>query len=311
MALFLLAQCTKYYQFMLSYGVLAGICSACLTTSAVSVIAHWFNVRRGQASGICFIGSSVGGVIFPLTLQPMLDRFGWTWTVRIVAFVILGVLTVANFCIRGRLPTKRTGGTIELRAFADARFSWATVGIATFEYVLVSAIGLLPTIVIYSGFNTQTSFYVIAVLNGCSAIGRYTSGLIADNYGRFNAMIITLLISAVAVLAFGVPIGDRVPLLYIFAVVFGFGSGSVISLAPVCFGQLCSAAQYGRYYGTGYSVVSFAILISIPTAGALLPAIGAQGLLAFFGGVLGLSLICFSMARFAMLENTWKWRIVV
>jgi MFS family permease len=55
-----------------------------------------------------------------------------------------------------------------------------------------------------------------------------------------------------------VPMGHSLPLLYIFATLFGFGSGSAISLAPVCFGQLCKANDYGRYYGTGYIPVSFA-----------------------------------------------------
>jgi len=117
----------------------------------------------------------------------------------------------------------------------------------------------------------------------------------------------TQVFSIVVTFALGVPITNQLPLLYVFAAGFGFGTGSVISLAPVCFGQLCHASQYGLYYGTGYSVVSFSALICIPISGALLPAIGPQGLLAFFGGVLVLSLMCFAMARWAFLDYRWKW----
>lgn len=126
-------------------------------------------------------------------------------------------------------------------------------------------------------------------------------------------MNLTLLFSLVVVFALWLPLGavNSLPLLYIFAFLFGFGSGSVISLAPVCFGQLCKASQYGEYYGTGYSVVSFATLICIPIGGALLPAGGPEAFVAFFGAVLCVSLITFVMARWACLEYRWAWRVKI
>lgn len=45
--------------------------------------------------------------------------------------------------------------------------------------------------------------------------------------------------------------------LYIFAIMFGIGSGSVLSLEPSCIGQLCRPEQYGQYFGTSYVFVSF------------------------------------------------------
>jgi MFS family permease len=134
-------------------------------------------------------------------------------------------------------------------------------------------------------------------------------------------MCVTLAFSIIVTFCLWLPIGTftsaqisnsssgPLALLYIFVLLFGFGSGSVISLAPVCFGQLCKASEYGQYYGTGYSLVSFATLICIPIGGALLPAIGTQGLAGFFGAVLVLSCVCFVFARWACLEYAWKWRV--
>jgi MFS family permease len=110
----------------------------------------------------------------------------------------------------------------------------------------------LPLPSTYSRIRTKIHFILRA-----SAVGRYAAGLIADRYGRFNAMLMTQILSIVVTFALGVPITNQLPLLYIFAAGFGFSTGCVISLAPVCFGQLCHASQYGLYYGTGYSMVSF------------------------------------------------------
>jgi MFS family permease len=129
-SLVLLAQCVKYWHFMLVYGVLSGTSSAFLTTTALAVVAHWFEKRRGMASGIAFVGSSVGGIGFPLVLKATLEYLNWTWAIRVVALIVLVLMIVGNLCIRGRLPPRRNGGAVDLKCFQDPRFSWSTIGVA-------------------------------------------------------------------------------------------------------------------------------------------------------------------------------------
>jgi hypothetical protein len=52
-------------------------------------------------------------------------------------------------------------------------------------------------------------------------------------------------------------------------------------------------------------------LICIPVRGELLPAIGGTGFVAFFGGILLLSMGSFLMARWACLEYRWKWKVKI
>ncbi|KAH8815443.1 MFS monocarboxylate transporter [Xylogone sp. PMI_703] len=310
-SLVVLAECSKYWHFILAYGVLSGASSAFLTTTALSVVAHWFEVKRGFASGITFAGSSVGGIVFPLVLKPMFQHLSWAWSIRVVALVVLVLMVIGNMCIRGRLPPRKNGGAVDLRCFQDARFSWATIGVACFEFVLFGSLGLLPTYALGQGFSSQTSFNAIAILNAGSAFGRSLSGFISDRCGRFNTMIMTLAWSLIVTFALWLPVGNHVVLFYIFAPLFGFGSGSIISMAPVCIGQLCKADEYGQFYGTSYSVVAFATLICIPVGGELLPTIGADGFVAFFGGILVLSLASFLMARWACLDYRWEWNVKI
>jgi hypothetical protein len=77
-------------------------------------------------------------------------------------------------------------------------------------------------------------------------------------------MLLTLIWSIVITFALWMPVGNHVILFYIFAPLFGFGSGSIISMAPVCIGQLCKADEYGQFYGTSYSVVAFASVLYSP-----------------------------------------------
>jgi MFS family permease len=46
---------------MVSWGVLCGGAAAAITTTALAVVAYWFDRRRGLAAGIVYAGSSVAG----------------------------------------------------------------------------------------------------------------------------------------------------------------------------------------------------------------------------------------------------------
>jgi len=107
LSLVLTAECKKYWQFMLVYGILGGVSSALLTTTALAVVAHWFEKKRGMASGITFVGSSVGGITFPLILKSVFEHLSWAWSLRLLALIILVLMVIGNLCVRGRLPPER------------------------------------------------------------------------------------------------------------------------------------------------------------------------------------------------------------
>lgn len=75
-------------------------------------------------------------------------------------------------------------------------------------------------------------------------------------------MNVSILISLFATLALWLPIHHDIALFYVMVPIFGFGSGSVMSLAPVCIGELGKVSEYGQRYGTSYSVVGVAYVSS-------------------------------------------------
>jgi len=154
---------------------------------AISAISHWFEAKRGAATGIAFMGSSIGGVAFPIILQHALSHWSWIRTMLVVSLIVFILLTSGIFLIRGRLPLDKKPIDINLRAFKDFRFVCATIGVACeplfvssnicqsdtfakmmqlgFEFTLYGVLGLLPSWASDQGFSTQTSFNIISVLN--------------------------------------------------------------------------------------------------------------------------------------------------
>ncbi|KXJ89903.1 major facilitator superfamily domain-containing protein [Microdochium bolleyi] len=304
--LFLLAECTEYWQVLLCCGVLGGITGATLTTTALAVVAHWFKERRGLAQGIAMIGSSFGGLLIPIMMETTLARYGYVWTVRIVGAVMAVCLALGNILIRPRLqPSQgKAGGPIfSLAIYGDLRVGLFIITVFGLEVVLFTALGLLPTYAtMQPGYPPNTGFYLIAVLNGVSCLGRLGPGYYSDKFGRFNTLLVMMVFTLLWMLVLWLPLGGTsLPALYAFAALFGFGTGSWMALVPACIGQLCEADEFGTYYGSVYFVASLAVLVCIPIGSQLVEAVGPSAMVVFLCAVLALSVVALAFSRWACL----------
>ena len=102
-----LSQPQQFYQVFLTQGLGAGISLAFLFLPSLSVLSHHFVRRRALAMGIATSGSSAGGVVFPLLINKMIEKYGFPWATRIVTFVCLGLMTIGLACMRTRPPPPR------------------------------------------------------------------------------------------------------------------------------------------------------------------------------------------------------------
>ncbi|KAF2747965.1 MFS general substrate transporter [Sporormia fimetaria CBS 119925] len=309
-SMFLLAECSEYWHFMLCVGVLGGIGGALVATIALAVVAHWFKRRRSFAQGIATVGNSFGGLILPLILRSTLPKFGYAWSIRIVGFIFLTCLIVGNFLIKARIPPTRPAKKkpiISLSVLADLRFAFLTIAIFGIEVVLVGALGLLPTYVSESTpFGSDTGFVLISVLNAGSCVGRVVPGYVADKLGRFNTLLVMILFTLVIMLTLWLPFGTTsLRVLYAFAAIFGFSTGSWMALTPSCIGELCRAEEFGRYFGSVYVFASLSTLICIPIGGQLLEAVGPKNMVGFFCAALFVSGVALVFSRWACLGRKW------
>jgi len=102
-----LSQPQQFYQVFLTQGLGVGISLGFLFLPALTVLSHHFARRRALAMGIAVSGSSAGGVVFPILLNKMIEKYGFAWATRIAAFVCLGLMTISLACMRTRPPPPR------------------------------------------------------------------------------------------------------------------------------------------------------------------------------------------------------------
>jgi MFS family permease len=290
----------EYWHFLLSFGLLAGLGSSLLFTPSIAAIGHFFSVRRGFATGIASTGGSAGGIVYPLMLQQLFAEVGWGWAIRILGFLALAMTAISNVLIRSRLPPlENASAHPNAKIFKNVAFAWTTAGVFLLEFALFIPLTYISLYALDQGFSDGFSFQILTILNAASIVGRALPGWIADVIGPFNCNICCIGLSIITCFGVWLPAGHTTAGLVVFAISFGFASGSNISLGPICIGKLCQTQEYGRYYATCYTVVSIACLVNIPIAGSILRANNGNysGLITLTGAVYTGSLACFLMAR--------------
>ncbi|KAL2833840.1 major facilitator superfamily domain-containing protein [Aspergillus cavernicola] len=118
-SIFCFSESTEYYQVLFSFSILGGISSCCLFTPAISAIGHWFDIRRGLATGIACTAGGLGGVFFSLIVLYISPNLGFPWAMRIIAIISM-VLCILACLLPGIL---RQNGRMSLAAKYASRYS--------------------------------------------------------------------------------------------------------------------------------------------------------------------------------------------
>ena len=298
----------EYYHFIIVFGVLGGVGTSLLSTVAIGTIGHYFNVRRGFATGLASCAGSLGGVLFPLMLSSLFTSAGFAWATRALGFIFTFLLIIANILVRSRLPTKpfsKTNILPDLRILKDKTFLILCIALFLIEWGLFMGLSYLISFALDAGIKPALSYQLLSILNAGSFFGRWAPGLLADKIGRFNTMILMISQCLITTLALWLPaattsdLATKKGLLIAFALLFGFASGSNITLAPVCAGQLCKTENYGKYFATCYTMMGIGTLVGIPIGGEILARGGGNyvGLIVFGGACYAAGLVFFVWAR--------------
>ncbi|KAJ7574914.1 monocarboxylate permease [Mycena floridula] len=271
-SLFMLSLCQRnhYHQVFLAQGVGFGIAAGLLYLPTLSIVSHYFQVRRPMAMGIVAAGSALGATVHPILLNRVIYSLGFANGVRVSAGLNLGCMIIGVLCMRTRLPPSTTGRNIPLWEFLhDPPYVAVLIGATLVFSGLFFPAFFLQLDAIKHGVDSNFAFYSIALIHAGSIVGRIASGLLAPKFGVWNLSTFFTLFSGVVILTM-LAVKDLAQTA-IFAIVVGIFTGGAIGVfAPM----LSSLAKDVNEVGVRIGVVSGACGISgflaSPIAGALL-----------------------------------------
>ncbi|KAL9470822.1 hypothetical protein ACSS6W_008763 [Trichoderma asperelloides] len=182
----------------------------------------------------------------------------WIGTVQAFLLVALSVI-VGPIFDRGYSRTLIIVGTF------FTVFGTMMQSLGTTYYQIFLAQGLTR----HANVDSTLSFYLLAILNASSIFGRIIPGLIADKYGSLETAIACTLVAGT--LGYVAIVIKNLGGLLVFAILYGFVSGAVVSLPSAIVASLTPDMKLGgTWMGQSFFLAALGILIGSPIAGTII-----------------------------------------
>ncbi|MFC1911614.1 MFS transporter [Chloroflexota bacterium] len=251
----LVSQVNAIWQLYLYYGVLMGAGLSGAVGPMMATVARWFVKRRGMMTGITVSGLGMGTLVTPPVANWLISSYGWRMSYLIVGITILVTVTLVAQLVKrdpgqmGLLPygssevkmnaSSLTPDGFSFRRAIKTRQLWLLcIASLFFGFSLqIMAVHIVPYAT-DQGISAASAAILLSLIGGLGTLGRIILGMCGDRIGNKLAYIVSF--SLVSAALFWLLFSGELWMLYLFAIVFGFGYGGIASLvSPV------TAEQFG------------------------------------------------------------------
>ncbi|CAK7895702.1 probable transporter Mch2p [[Candida] anglica] len=194
------------WQLYLTQGLLQSFGMCFISLPAMTIVTPWFRRKRVLANAISVTGSGVGGLVFVLSIQKVIETRGVHWALRAQAIISAVLVLLAAVLIRTKNKQHHIEFTVVDKAVAQCVGFW----IYCF-YLVTSMLGYV--VVMYSladftislGYTSNQGAIVSAMLQVGFCIGRPLAGFLADRLGSITVTTISYFMAAIFTFGIWVP----------------------------------------------------------------------------------------------------------
>ncbi|MDD4923946.1 MAG: MFS transporter [Dehalococcoidales bacterium] len=258
-----MAEVNALWQVYLLWGVLGAVAMSCCIVPVSSTIPRWFNTKRGLAISLGIIGMALGGAIWPVLAQWMINSFDWQQAFRIMGIVAFaGIIIPAQFLklsptqiethhdIATEKPAIAAEGLTLRQSAKTARF-WIFGIILLLHnfYIMTILVHLVP----YArdiGITPITAASALSVFIVVSLAAQLVAAFVVDKLGGVRVLFFSLIAAMLSLLL--LPFTVSTGLLFLFAIILGV-TGAMHTLQ-----MIVSVEMFGtKYIGSVLGVVLF------------------------------------------------------
>ena len=205
-----------------------------LFVGSVGILPQWFSKKRSLANGIGSAGSGLGGMMYSLATNAMIDRLGVGWAFRILGIVSASVNIVCALLMRDRM--KAIGArqlSFDYTLFKRKEYwlllGWGFLTLMGYIVLLFS----LPSYATSIGLTSKQGSVIGAVLNLGQGLGRPVIGICSDSAGRINLAGICTFLAGLFCFVIWI-FAKTYGVLIFFAIIVGTVAGTIWAvIAPV------------------------------------------------------------------------------
>jgi MFS family permease len=254
------------------YGVhilFAVVLSTCGIVMAVILVSRWFVTKRGTATGIAMVGTSMGGVLFPALGGMLVGPYGWRSSLMFYAIFPAVLLVVILLLVRERPsdmglqplgagaagPAGAPATGVDYSEAVRSRTFWliAAAGSMTFYAIL----GISSHVFLYlrgQGFDVQTAARGLSWMFLMGLTGKFLFGYLADLFDHKLVLLVNLGIMFAGSLALA---SMNTGLFWPFVICFGLGWGGIYTLLQLLTMDAFGLKAAGRVLGTRTVIDAF------------------------------------------------------
>lgn len=264
-------------KFYLLYGIFMGAgITAIGIVSYSAILAHWFERKRGLASGIAVSGMGLGTFVLVPLSQHFISMWGWRMTFVITGALVIIILLPLNAIFLkhkpeelGLSPDGRTGLTTERHTHPHplrepgTRNEWTIQEAlrsgrfwALFTFSFFSIVGIYLVLVhnvkfmVDQGIPKMTAAFFFAMVGVISSIFRVFWGWLSDRIGREITFTIGISCGCIGVLCLLlIEVTGRIGFAYGFSLLFGMGWGVTAPMYMAVSADLFKGKIFGLIYG--------------------------------------------------------------
>ena len=249
----LLGQISEIWQLFVIFGLFLALGMSTHDVVTLSVVARWFEGRRGIMTGVVKVGTAVGQISIPPVLAVLIGWLGWRDAVMVLGVVAAIVLVAAASLMR--VPARPAGQAAAPQAgasYAEAKSGPILWRLCLAQFLFFPILLTVPFHIVAHGMDMGLSRELAAILlsvsGASSVVGRLIVGTFADRIGGRNAYVLCFvpLILAVSLLIFI----DIPWMLYAVIGLYGFGHGGLFTVVSPTVAEFFGMRAHGAIFGT-------------------------------------------------------------
>jgi len=248
----------------LFYGVIIGISMGGSFVALLSTVARWFVKRRGMMTGIVIAGMGIGTFIMTPMSNWLISIYNWRTSYIILGVIVLVTSILATQFLKRdpkaiRLVPYGADKNKEIRSFSGDEGYSLKEAAGTMQFWMVMLIYFCLGYFVFTvyvhlvphitdlGISATNATNVLAVMGAFNAIGCIVLGGVADRLGSRRVITISFIL-VTAALFWLVPIRE-VWMLYLFAIIYGIGSGGGAPVESTVVAELFGMKSHGSIFG--------------------------------------------------------------
>ncbi len=306
----------NYTHLHIIYFVFSMAITLCGLLPSMVLISNWFQKKRGLATGIFLVGSSVGNIIFPQLASRLVLMYDWRMAavgVAIVAAILsfiplifikntpeeIGqnvdgeVLVTDNSILKN--VVKNTESVLTIRQLLKSPVFYLLLFVtAAFWFC---GFGVLQNLRLYltdCGFDIRQAANISSLFSVCSIVGKISFGYMSDKFNKINTLILATIGLILGLFCLKITATSH-NFAYLYAVFYGLGYSGAFAMIQLTVADLYKGASFKKVLGLVSSFDSIGGFAGVALLGYLRTQNGNYNsaillLMAVCGGALLLSL---------------------